>query len=183
MNKRFSFQKVAPALGVVCISLGGLLWQLDSYRARVQAAQAAEAAKQIRLNPSLVDYHEAHKSLRLAVAATVRGHLAALRRDDYGAATAFFAHDLRQKFAEPNSLRDTMQASQSPFTRFKTLKFTFVNTDVNTYPWHQKSNAGVRVTDAGGVAVDAVFHLQLENGVWRIGGVTTMKPPAPAKNS
>ncbi len=175
MNQQLFFGKIAPALGIVLISAGGLLWQLEGYRARMRAAQAAEQAK---LAPFLIDFDAAHSSLRLAVATTVRGHLAAIKRGDYAAATAFFNHRLRRRFAEPGSLRAVMQASQSRFMGLKTLKFTFVNTDVNTYPWHQKSNAGVRVTGTDGVTVDAVFHLELENGAWRISGVTTQKPAA-----
>ena len=167
MNQKISLRKIAPALGIVLISLGGLLWQMNRVAERVRVQQAeAQAAAQANVKPT--HWHEAPPQLRMAIAATVRGQSAAIKRGDMDAATDYLSADLRKRFASAAEFGQALESAHPQLARHQKISFFFVNTD----PAQRRSNAGIRLTVADDVVVEAVYHLVLEEGQWRVSGVS-----------
>ena len=170
-SRRSETRKVVIALLVLVVSLGALGWQMLAHRQRMADAEAA-----FREEQAPIQWRKATEAERKAVLASITNQLEAFKRDDYKAATQYQSEGLRRNFATAADFRTMMQRAYPQFAHYKSVQFGAMQADTRG----KLATVPVKLTGRDGVQVAAVYQMVLEDGVWRVSGVSGGTNPAPA---
>ncbi len=147
---------------VLIVSLGALGWQVLEYR-RSQALMNREDAP-----APPIQWRKATATEVKAVVASITAQLDAFKRDDYQTATKYQSARLRRNFASTNDFRAMIQNGYPQFAHYKSAKFSPVQADETG----KLAKVSVNLIGSDGKAASADYQMILEDGLWRVSGVS-----------
>lgn len=176
-REKITARHLLTALGILLLTFGAFGWQLWAFsqrnagsRPESEPANAPENAPENA--PPGTHWHEANPEVRLAVAKSIRGQLAALQKGDYVNGLQYHTQAVRQQFSTPQEYQELIEQNYAYVAHFKRATFWFVNTDKTRH----FANAGLTIQSSNGNSQEAVFQLAKQNNQWLISAIAKRPP-------
>jgi hypothetical protein len=123
------------------------------------------------LAPALPAWAQAPKPAPKEAAEPVMKQLEAFRRGDFDTAYTFASSDIKQQF--DRSAFEQMVKNGYP----EIARSTFANVAGSTMAPNGHAYLSIKIRGANGNSIEALYELVLENGQWKINGVSAKPDP------
>lgn len=105
---------------------------------------------------------------RAAAIHSIVAQLEAFKADRYEIATRYQSKALKQNFSSVENFRRVIKQSYPQFARYKDAKFGTARSSSDG----RQVEVEINLTGADGIKVQALYHMALEDGTYRVAGVT-----------
>ena len=176
MKKPLDTRKTLIALAVIVLSFGALIWQVADYQGKQAKLQTLFSEEQT------LEWRAAPDKERKAALSSITNQLDAFKREDYLTASKYQSQALRHNFPDAKTFGEMIKKGYPQFARSRSVAFGAAQIDKSGKVFR----VPVSVIGADGLSADALYVMILEDGLWRVSGVSggnARTKPQPKENT